>query len=161
MPSSSLVGLSQPGMQWESKFSVGSEAGCSLLRMIRNDENISQGCQHLLNTYPATATAKHCVWNKSVKYRFIYTNTHALNHDARLSSGSLGTGGGENNAWLSELGSRGIPDTGQPFPTIDTTSSLVQSCHEVISQSESHAVVWGWWQLTSSCLSARTSLYFC
>lgn len=48
-------------MQFECRVSVDGEAACSLLRMIRNEENenMNQGGQHLLSTDPALDTATH------------------------------------------------------------------------------------------------------
>lgn len=69
----------------KSRVSVGSEAACSLLRMVRNgkNKNINQSC------HPTAATAKRFMCNISVKHRFIYTKAHARNGEARLSSGKI------------------------------------------------------------------------
>lgn len=44
--------------------------------------------------------------------------------------------------------------TSQP---LTSSPSPVQSYHKVINQSVSHAVIQGWWELTSGCLSAPTA----
>lgn len=83
--------------------------------------SLHQGCQHLLGTSPAPDTAKPFIGiSHSISDSFIYTKVHALNREARLSSGSL-EGVGLSNVSFSELGSRGVPDVWRPFPTVDVS----------------------------------------
>ena len=112
-------GLSHEGMPCEFKVSTGREAACSFLRVTRNadNKNVSQSCLHLMSTDPAPDTAQHFMWNISVKYQFIDTKSHALNHEHLLLEVLVA---GEVPAMsASQLASSEVPDTWQHFPTID------------------------------------------
>lgn len=152
MLSCSPVGLSYQGMPRESRVSLGNEAACSLLGMIKMMKVAAWIWAP--RTYWAPGPAKHL------------PETSPLMEDRCLCAGALLftmkllSSGGLGGSQAMSVSQSWHPDETQthvglfqPWHPPHPDQCIDIKINEYWYQSMNHAVIWGWGQLTSSCPS--------